>query len=61
MRSLQSSSCFLRDRLGERNKGNARFKIYLCITTWVLAVAWQVWDKNRASELAVICIVLFEV
>lgn len=25
------------------------------------AGAWQVWDKNRASELAVICIVLFEV
>ena len=49
------------NRLAEWNKGNARFKNYLCIYLLVFAVAWQVGDKNRASELAVICIVLFEV
>lgn len=30
-------------RLAERNKGNARFKNYLCIySSWVFEVAWQV-------------------
>lgn len=65
MMSLKLTAVFKvllkRDRLAEWNKGNARFKNHLCITTWVFAVAWEVWGKTRASELAVVYTVLFEV
>ena len=59
---MQSSSCFLRatDWLSGI-KEMQDLKITYAFISWVFAVAWQVGDKNRASELAVVCIVLFEV